>query len=44
MATALSEISDGPKRVMDTYRPINTSDKENDSQKFLKHGLQIFDR
>jgi hypothetical protein len=40
MATALSEVSDGAKRVVDTYRSTNTSDKENHSHEFLKHGLQ----
>ena len=43
MATALSELSDGPKRVVDTHRSINTSYKENDSHEFLKHGLQGID-
>jgi hypothetical protein len=40
MATALSEDSDSAKRVVDTLRSTNTSDKENYSHEFLKHGLQ----
>ena len=43
MATALSEDSDIAKRVVDTRRSINTSDKENYSHEFLKHGLQRID-
>ena len=39
MATALSEDSDRAKRVVDIRRSINTSDKENHSHEFLKHGL-----
>ena len=44
MATGLSEDSDGAKRVVDTRRSINTSDKENHSHEFLKDGLQRFDK
>jgi len=40
MATALSEDSDSAKRLVDTRRSINTSDKEIHSHEFLKHGLQ----
>ena len=43
MATALSEISDGENRLVDTRRSTNTSDKENHSHEFLKHGLQRID-
>ena len=43
MATALSEDSDSVKRVVDTLRSTNTSDKENHSHEFLKHGLQRID-
>lgn len=43
MATAMSEDSDRAKRVVDTCRSINTSDKENHSHEYLKHGLQIND-
>lgn len=40
MATALSEDSDRAKRVVDKRRSTNTSDIENHSHEFLKHGLQ----
>ena len=43
MATALSEDSDSEKRVVDTYRSTNTSDKENHSHEYLKYGLQRID-
>ena len=43
MATALSEDSDSAKRAVDTRRSTNTSDKENHSHEFLKHGLQRID-
>ena len=43
MATDLSELSDSVKRVVDTLRSTNTSDKENHSHEYLKHGLQIND-
>lgn len=43
MATVLSEDSDSAKRVVDIYRSTNTSDKENHSHEFLKHGLQLID-
>jgi hypothetical protein len=43
MATALSEDSDSVKRVVDTLRSTNTSDKENHSHEYLKHGLQRID-
>jgi len=43
MATALSEDSDRAKRVVDTLRSTNTSDKENHSHEFLKHGLHRID-
>lgn len=43
MATDLSEDSDSVKRVVDTHRSINTSDEENYSHEFLKHGLQGID-
>ncbi len=40
MATDLSEGADKEKRSVDTPRPISTSDKENHSHEYLKHGLQ----
>ena len=40
MATALSEDSDSARRVVGARRSTNTSDKENHSHEFLKHGLQ----
>lgn len=43
MATALSEYSDSAKRVVDTLKSTNTSDKENHSHEYLKHGLQRID-
>ncbi len=43
MATGLSELSDSAKRLVDTRRSINTSDKENHSHEYLKHGLQRID-
>lgn len=43
MATALSEDSDSAERVVDAYRSTNTSEKENYSHEFLKHGLQRID-
>ena len=43
MATALSEVSDKAKRVVDIHRPINTSAKENHSHEYLKHGWQRID-
>ncbi len=43
MATALSESSDSSKRAVDADRSINTSDKENHSHEYLKHGLQRID-
>ena len=43
MATALSEDSDSVKRVVDTLRSTNTSDKENHSYEFLKYGLHRID-
>ena len=43
MATALSEDSDGAKRVVDRLRSINTSDEEIHSHEYLKHGLHRID-
>ena len=43
MATDLSEDSDSVKRVVDTYRSTNTSDKQIHSYEFLKPGLQRID-
>ena len=43
MATDLSELSDSVKRLVDTRRSTNTSDKENHSHEYLKHGLQRID-
>lgn len=43
MATDLSELSDSAKRLVDMRRSTNTSDKENHSHEFLKHGLQRID-
>ncbi len=43
MATDLSELSDSAKSLVDTRRSTNTSDKENHSHEYLKHGLQRID-
>ena len=40
MATDLSELSDSAKRLVDARRSINTSNNENHSHEYLKHGLQ----